>query len=144
MSIGRQDINSTIPHGYPFLFIDRVVELEPGVRAVGLMNIAADSPFAGMGKAGCFPQMLLVEALAQLGAIAGAAGDKAGYAGPGYLAAMTDVKFGRRPVVGDSIRLVAELRARMGKLVMFNATADIDGDAAAEATLTFSLPGAIR
>ncbi|HEY3347414.1 MAG TPA: 3-hydroxyacyl-ACP dehydratase FabZ family protein [Nitrospirota bacterium] len=144
MNIGRQDINATIPHRYPFLFIDRVIELEPGVRAAGLMNITADSPFAGMGKAGCFPQLLLIEALAQLGAVAGAAGVKAGCAGPGYLAAMTDVKFGRRPVVGDSILLVAEHRAKMGQLVMFNATAEIDGEAAAEATLTFSLPGAIR
>ena len=72
MLLDINDIQKIIPHRYPFLFVDCVEEMEPGVRAVGYKNVTMNEPFFQ----GHFPQqpvmpgVLIIEALAQVGAIA--------------------------------------------------------------------------
>jgi 3-hydroxyacyl-[acyl-carrier-protein] dehydratase len=133
-------ILATLPHRYPFLLVDRIVEVEAGRRAVGLKNVSHNEWFFQ----GHFPAMpimpgvLIVEALAQVAAIAVLSSpDKAGLIP--YFAGIDACRF-RRPVgPGDVLRLEAEMtyaRARTGK---GRGQATVDGVLVAEAEMLFSL-----
>lgn len=106
------EIKKIIPHRYPFLLIDQVSELEPGVRAVGHKNVTINEPFF----AGHFPDypimpgVLVVEALAQVGAVALLSlpqhqGKLALFAG------LDEVRFRAQVRPGDALRLVVALQA---------------------------------
>jgi len=106
------EIKKIIPHRYPFLLIDRVSELEPGVRAVGHKNVTINEPFF----AGHFPDyplmpgVLVIEALAQVGAVALLSlpqhqGKLALFAG------LDEVRFKAQVRPGDALRLVVGLQA---------------------------------
>jgi len=106
------EIKKIIPHRYPFLLIDRVSELEPGVRAVGHKNVTINEPFF----AGHFPDyplmpgVLIIEALAQVGAVALLSlpqhrGKLALFAG------LDEVRFKAQVRPGDALRLVVGLQA---------------------------------
>ena len=136
------EIAAALPHRYPFLMVDRVVEVVPGRRAVAVKNITADSG-AGNGGRAEYPQVFLLEAMAQVGALA-AAGPGLGSAGgmgiPGYLAGINDARFGVRPLAGDVVVFTLDFVAASGGLVRFNGVATVGEEIAAEAGLTFSVP----
>ena len=94
-----------LPHRYPFLLLDRVVELEPGARAVALTTVSA---------ARAFPQVLLVESVAQLAGIATIQQDGEG----GFLAAIEQAEFGRAPLIGDVLSVTAKVVKAFGRLFM--------------------------
>src|SRR6187200_1732018 len=103
-------IRKIIPHRYPFLLIDRVIELEPGQRAVAIKNVTANEEFFQ----GHFPQypvmpgVLIVEALAQTGGIALGTMDE--YKGRiAFFAGIDNVRFKRQVKPGDTLRLEVEL-----------------------------------
>ena len=111
-------IQQIIPHRYPFLLIDRIIELVPGERAVGLKNVSADEPFFEGHFPGypVMPGVLIVEAMAQTAAVMMLAGENG--SGPRRIplfAGMEKVKF-RCPVVpGDQLRLeLSMLQQRAG------------------------------
>ena len=136
MTEAADGILSAIPHRYPFIAVDRVQDVTPGIRAVGVKLISGDGPFSSQG----YPQFFLVEAMAQLGAIASAGRAAGGGPAPGLLAAVSGVRFGVRPAAGDTVLLTVEFEARMGTLVRFRGVAKIKEEEAAEAVLTFSVP----
>jgi 3-hydroxyacyl-[acyl-carrier-protein] dehydratase len=94
-----------LPHRFPFLLLDRVLELEPGVRAVAVTTVSA---------ARAFPQVLLVESVAQLAGIATIRQDEEG----GFLAAIDQAEFGRAPLVGDVLSLTVRVVKAFGRLFM--------------------------
>jgi 3-hydroxyacyl-[acyl-carrier-protein] dehydratase len=113
-----EDIIKILPHRYPFLFIDRIVELEPGKRVVGIKNVTANEPFFMGHFPGrpIMPGVLIVEAMAQTGGVL-AGLSTPGFTGQGgekliYFMAIDKVKF-RKPVVpGDQLVFeVVPLRA---------------------------------
>lgn len=114
-----QEIMALLPHRYPFLLVDRVLELEPGVRAVGEKLVTINEPFF-QGHFPDFPIMpgvLIVEALAQTGAVAVLSLEE--YRGKlAFFAGIDKVRF-RRPVhPGDTLRLevtMEKLRRSVGK-----------------------------
>ncbi|MPN44187.1 3-hydroxyacyl-[acyl-carrier-protein] dehydratase FabZ [bioreactor metagenome] len=114
------DIQNIIPHRYPFLLVDRIIEIEPMKRAVGIKNVTANEEFFQGHFPGqpVMPGVLILEAMAQVGGVAMLypAENRGKLA---YFAGMERVKF-RKPVVpGDQLRMVAELlkvRGNMGKL----------------------------
>ena len=111
-------IQQIIPHRYPFLLIDRIIELVPGERAVGLKNVSADEPFFEGHFPGhpVMPGVLIVEAMAQTAAVMMLAGEnRSGPRRIPLLAGMEKVKF-RCPVVpGDQLRLeLSMLQQRSG------------------------------
>lgn len=135
------DIMRILPHRYPFLLIDRVVELEPGQRAVAIKQVTANEPhFTGHfpGRP-IMPGVLMVEALAQTAGVAVLALDE--HRGKlGLFAGIDDCRFKRMVLPGDTLRLeviVEKLRGMFGRV---RATATVDGETAVEATLSIIIP----
>ena len=140
MVMSVEDIMKVIPHRYPFLLIDRIVELEPGVRAVAIKQVTINEPFfqGHFPDYPIMPGVLIIEALAQTGAVAGMVlpenqGKIALFAG------IESVRF-RKPVVpGDSLRLEVTITAMKRGIGKASATATVDGALACEGMLTFAL-----
>jgi len=135
-----QEIMRLLPHRYPFLLLDRVVEFEPGRRIVGLKNVTINEPFFTGHFPGhpIMPGVLIIEALAQVGGFLAlkAMGSEEKIA---YFAGIDNCKF-RRPVMpGDQLRLECTITAHKGPVWKMHGQATVDGVLAAKADLTASL-----
>ncbi|MEW6662940.1 MAG: 3-hydroxyacyl-ACP dehydratase FabZ [Bacillota bacterium] len=134
------EILQTIPHRYPFILVDRILELEKGKRAVGLKNVTINEPFFQGHFPGrpVMPGVLILEAMAQVGAVALLSLPE--YAGKVALFAGVDgVRF-RRPVVpGDQLRLEVEILKFKGSIGKGQAKAYVGECLAAEGELIFAI-----
>ena len=134
------EIMRIIPHRYPFLLIDRVLELEPGKRVVAIKNVSANEPqFTGhFPERPIMPGVLMVEALAQAGAVAVLslpehAGKLALFAG------IDNVRFKRQVRPGDTLRLEVELQQIRRGIGMGSGTASVEGELACRGDIMFAL-----
>jgi 3-hydroxyacyl-[acyl-carrier-protein] dehydratase len=135
------DIMRILPHRYPFLLVDRVVELEPGKRAVGIKMVTANEPqFTGHfpGRP-IMPGVLMVEALAQTAGVAILTLDE--YRGKlGLFAGIDDCRFRRMVVPGDQLMLKVEIEKLRGMFGRARVVASVDDEVAVEATLSIIVP----
>ncbi len=132
-----QQILNTLPHRYPLLLVDRIVEKEPGKRIVGLKNVTINEPFFQGHFPGhpVMPGVLIVEAMAQTGGmlLMDQVGDPADKLV--YFMALDNVKF-RRPVrPGDQLRMEVEMLQFRGKTCRMRGVALVDGHTVAEAEM---------
>lgn len=138
--ISITEIQNIIPHRYPFLLVDRILEIEPMKRAVGIKNVTYTEPFFQGHFPGqpVMPGVLLLEAMAQVGGVAMLEPSE-NRGSIALFAGIDRVKF-RKPVVpGDQLRMVAEIikvRSTMGKLW---AEAYVDDQLVAEGEFLFAL-----
>ena len=138
--LSATEIQKIIPHRYPFLLVDRILELEPLKRAVGIKNATMNEQFFQGHFPGhpVMPGVLLLEAMAQVGGVAMLYPDE-NRGKLAFFAGMDRVKF-RKPVVpGDQIRMVAEIikvRSSTGKIW---AQAFVDDQLVAEGEFLFVL-----
>jgi 3-hydroxyacyl-[acyl-carrier-protein] dehydratase len=135
------DIMRIIPHRYPFLLVDRVIELEPGKRVVATKSVTANEPqFTGhFPERPIMPGVLMVEALAQAGAVAVLSLPE--YRGKLVLfAGIDECRFRRTVLPGDQLLLKVELEKLRGMFGRARAVASVDGDVAVEATISFVIP----
>jgi 3-hydroxyacyl-[acyl-carrier-protein] dehydratase len=133
------EILRLLPHRYPIILVDRVLELEPGKRIAALKNVSVNEPVF-MGHFPHYPVMpgvLIIEALAQAAAILSfVTFDKRADKNSVYYFAGIDAARFKRPVgPGDQLRLEVELVREMRGIGKFNARALVDGQVAAEAEL---------
>jgi 3-hydroxyacyl-[acyl-carrier-protein] dehydratase len=135
-----QDIERIIPHRYPFLLVDRVVEMEPGKRIVAIKNVSANEWFFQGHFPGypIMPGVLIVEALAQAGAVLLLSDESARGQIP-LFAGIEKCRFRQQVVPGDTLTLELEVLSRRGPVGKGKATARVDGKLAAECELTFAL-----
>ncbi len=130
-----------LPHRYPFLLVDRVVEMDGTRRAVGIKNVSVNEPhFQGHfpGKP-IMPGVTIIEAMAQTSAVmVGAALNLADSGMKVYFMAIEKAKFRRMVVPGDVLRMeLTTMRGKLGaKVWKFAGRATVDGDVAAEAEFT--------
>jgi 3-hydroxyacyl-[acyl-carrier-protein] dehydratase len=135
------DIMAILPHRYPFLLIDRVIEIEDGKRVVAIRNVTANEPqFTGHfpGRP-IMPGVLLVESLAQAGAVAVLSHpDNRGKLV--LFAGIDECRFRRIVVPGDTLRLEITVE-KLGRVSgRARAVATVEGEVAVEATLSFIMP----
>jgi 3-hydroxyacyl-[acyl-carrier-protein] dehydratase len=135
------EIMRLIPHRYPSLMVDRVIELEPGQRAVGLKQVTANEPqFTGHfpGRP-IMPGVLMVEALAQTAGVAVMTLDE--YRGKlGLFAGIDECRFRRMVVPGDTLRLEVTVEKLRGMFGRVRGVASVDGEVAVEAVLSIIIP----
>jgi beta-hydroxyacyl-ACP dehydratase FabZ len=135
-----QEIMDLLPHRYPFLLVDRVVEYDPGVRIVGLKNVTINEPFFAGHFPGhpIMPGVLIVEALAQTGGIL-ALKELGGEKKLAYFAGIERCRF-RRPVLpGDQLLLNVTIIAHKGPVWKMHGEARVGDALAAEADLTAAI-----
>ncbi|MAM00567.1 MAG: 3-hydroxyacyl-[acyl-carrier-protein] dehydratase FabZ [Alteromonadaceae bacterium] len=134
-----EEIMEYLPHRYPFLLVDRVLEVEKGQRIVGYKNISINEDFFNGHFPGkpIMPGVLVVEALAQLSGILGfmTEGTRPSDGVTHYLAGANNVRFKRPIVPGDQLRLEADLRASKHNIWKFDCRALVDGEVACVAEI---------
>ena len=142
--LDAQQIQAIIPHRYPFLLVDRIIEIEYGVRAVGIKNVTMGEPyFQGHFPAyAVMPGVLIVEALAQVGAVAllGMPEHRGKIA---FFAGIDGVRFKRQVKPGDQLLLKVELGKLRRGVGTGTATASVDGQLAVRGELMFAIADAL-
>ncbi len=134
------DIKKILPHREPFLLIDKVIELEKGVKAVAVKNVSYNEYFfrGHFPDNPVMPGVLILEALAQTGAFAILSEEK--FSGKtAYFGSMKSVKFKKMVVPGDTLRLETEIVKIKGSIGIGKATAYVEDKIAAKATMTFAI-----
>ncbi|MDX8361101.1 MULTISPECIES: 3-hydroxyacyl-ACP dehydratase FabZ [Bacillaceae] len=133
-------IKDIIPHRYPFLLVDKILEIEEGKRAVGIKNVTANEEFFN-GHFPDFPVMpgvLIVEALAQVGAVAMLKKEE-NRGRLAFFGGINNCRFKKQVKPGDQLRLEVEMIRVRGSIGKGKAVATVDGEVACEAEIMFAL-----
>ncbi|MBM3475265.1 MAG: 3-hydroxyacyl-ACP dehydratase FabZ [Armatimonadetes bacterium] len=138
MDINR--ILKTLPHRYPFLLVDRILEMEPGKRAVGIKNVTINEPFfqGHWPEMPVMPGVLILEAMCQVGGVLLLAqADNEGK--QAYIGGLDKVRFRRRVLPGDQLLIEVEILKTKGDIGRVHATAKVNGELATEGEFVFAL-----
>lgn len=140
MELNSNQIQEILPHRYPFLLVDRITECEPGKYAKGIKCVSVNE----MQFCGHFPQqhvmpgVLVIEALAQVGAIA-LLTEEENKGKIAFFGGIKNARFKRQIIPGDVIEMECELTERKGPIGSGEAVAKVDGKVAVVAELTFAV-----
>lgn len=140
MTLDIEEIRKVLPHRYPFLLVDRILELEPGRMAVGRKNVTANEGFfqGHWPHRSVMPGVLILEALAQVGSVMILTMPE--HLGrTGYFAGIDKARFRRQVIPGDTVELRTELKRTRGHFGIVSGLASVDGQVVAEAELMFAL-----
>jgi 3-hydroxyacyl-[acyl-carrier-protein] dehydratase len=137
--LGPGEIRGLIPHRYPFLLVDRIEEIEPGVRAVGLKNVTQNEPFfeGHFPDYPVMPGVLIIEAMAQVGAVGVMAGGEHNDR-LALFAGIDGVRFRRQVLPGDVLRMEVEITRLKGNVGRGKGRATVAGERVCEAELMFA------
>ena len=137
-SLDIREIQQLVPHRYPFLLIDRIIERRPGERAVALKNVTVNEPFFQGHFPGqpVMPGVLIIEAIAQtaLVMISEEGGDKI----PLFMG-IDKARFRRQVVPGDQLRIEVEVSQMRRNVCRAHGLVTVDGEKAAEADILATL-----
>ena len=138
LPVDVRGIEALLPHRYPFLLVDRVVEFEPRTRILAFKNVSYNEPFFTGHFPGnpVMPGVLIIEALAQAGGLLTTLTAKAEGVGPQdeklfYLVKVDGAKFMKQVVPGDRLELDVELKRVIRNMAMYAGVARVDGEVVA-------------
>ncbi len=136
-----QKILSVLPHRYPFMLVDRVVECVPGSHIKAYKNVTFNEPFfqGHFPEVPIMPGVLILEALAQVGCLLGTAGDEETGNKLFLFTGLEDVKFRKQVVPGDRLDLECSNPRRKLQLCKMDAKAYVDGKLAAQAVISAAI-----
>ena len=140
MILNSNQIQEIIPHRYPMLLVDQIEELTEGQRAVGIKAVSAGEPFfcGHFPTEHVMPGVLIIEALAQTGAVALLSQDA--FKGKiAYFAGINKARFKRKVIPGDVLRLEVEITKLRGPVGIGQGRASVNGELACEAELMFAI-----
>ncbi|MEI3337744.1 MAG: 3-hydroxyacyl-ACP dehydratase FabZ [Clostridium sp.] len=135
-----KEIKEILPHRYPFLLVDKITEMEEGKRVKGYKNVTINEPFfqGHFPEYPVMPGVLVLEALAQVGAVAVLSMEQ--FKGKNPLFAGADkVKWRRQVMPGDKLELECEIIKIKGPIGIGKALATVDGKKACEAEIMFAI-----
>ena len=140
MELSNKEIMEILPHRYPFLLVDKVVDYEPGKWAEGIKCVSANEmQFLGhFPNEPVMPGVLIIEALAQVGAIA-VLTEEENKGKLVFFGGIKNARFKKKVVPGDVLTMKCELIARKGPIGFGKAVALVDGKVTASAELTFAI-----
>lgn len=140
MELDIMEIQKRIPHRYPFLLVDKIIEMEPGKSAIGIKNVTINEPFFQ----GHFPQkplmpgVLMVEAMAQVAGIA--CSDLEGNEGKiGVFTGIDNCKFRRQVLPGDTLRIEINITTFRRGIAKAEGKAYVGDELACAANITFAM-----
>lgn len=136
MILGIEEIMKSLPHRYPFLMVDRIVECDDQKRIVGIKNVTVNEPFF----TGHFPGLPVMPGVLQLEAMAQTAGVLLNRIGGDsqripYFMAIDKARFRKVVKPGDQLRLEIDITTIKSRVVKFNGVAKVDGEVASEAEM---------
>lgn len=138
--LDREAIEAIIPHRHPFLLVDRIIEHEPGVSAVGELDVTQDMFWVPghFPEYAVMPGVLIVEALAQAGAVAllSVPENRGKLA---FFAGIDKVRFKRQVVPGETLRLECAITRMRGPIGFGEAKATVDGELVCSGELMFAI-----
>ena len=140
LSFNSNEIAQILPHRYPFALVDRIVDGEEGKWAKGIKCVSANEPFfqGHFPQYSVMPGVLIIEALAQVGAVAVLSLPE--HRGKiGLLGAIKNARFRRQVIPGDVLELTCTITRQKGPVAQAEARAVVDGQEAVTAELTFAL-----
>jgi 3-hydroxyacyl-[acyl-carrier-protein] dehydratase len=141
LPLGASDIQKLLPHRYPFLLIDRVVEFEHGKRILAYKNLTINEPFfqGHFPAQPVMPGVLVVEALAQAGGVlyqlTGMSSGQEVSDKLFYLVKIENARFSRMIVPGDRLDLDVSIKRRIRNMALYEGIARVDGNVAARADI---------
>lgn len=138
--LGIKEIKEILPHRYPFLLVDRITELEEGLRVSGYKNVTANEQFfqGHFPEEPVMPGVLILEAIAQVGAVTIL--KKEEFKGKIPLFAGADkVRFRQKVVPGDKLELTCEIIKLRGPVGIGKGIATVDGKKVCEAEIMFAI-----
>jgi len=132
-----QKIQSLLPHRYPFLLVDRVIESEPGKRLVAIKNVTVNEPFfqGHFPSKPVMPGVLLIEAMAQATGLLAMASAEVPKEAIYYLVGVDKARFKSPVVPGDQVHLEVEVIKNRREIWVFSAAAKVDGKVVASAEI---------
>jgi len=140
MELNSNQIQEIIPHRYPFLMIDRIVEVIPGVSATAIKCVSAnEQQFCGhFPQQHIMPGVLIIEALAQTGAVAILL-EEENKGKTALFGGIKSARFKRQVIPGDQLTLTCQIITRRGPIGIGRAVATVNGEIAVVAELTFAI-----
>ncbi|RBP37818.1 3-hydroxyacyl-ACP dehydratase FabZ [Garciella nitratireducens] len=135
-----KEIQKMIPHRYPFLLVDRIIEIEEGKKAVGIKNVTANEPFfqGHFPENPIMPGVLMVEALAQVGAVCVLSQQE--YQGKLVVFAGVDkLRFKKQVIPGDQLRMEVELISIKRGIGKAKAVATVENQIAVKGEIMFAI-----
>ena len=139
MTLTFEEVRNILPHRYPFLMVDKIVELEEGVKAVGIKNVSGNEPFfqGHFPQEAVMPGVLQIETVAQVGAVALLINEEKGK--NVFLGGINKARFYKKIVPGDQLEIHCEIGKRRGSIGFGEGYILIDGEKAMSCEISFAI-----